>query len=87
LLLTCIQKGKKGKAKGKTAEKSEEDSFKVDVSDPRFAAMYDRPDFAIDRTDAKYPFYSYLLHIHVCYVLSCSCSKAPLQCLSYWLSV
>lgn len=51
--------GKKRKRSRKKAERERErelgpDGFKVDVSDPRFAAMYDEPAFAVDPTHPKF---------------------------------
>jgi hypothetical protein len=46
------RKSKKAEERDRVAELGPE-GFKVDVADPRFAAMYDEPSFAVDPTHPK----------------------------------
>ncbi|EKV04575.1 Pre-rRNA processing protein Esf1, putative [Penicillium digitatum] len=49
------QARKKGKGKkGKKVEPAQADDFEVNVSDPRFARLYDTHDFAIDPTNPRF---------------------------------
>ncbi|KAJ5179869.1 hypothetical protein N7492_003079 [Penicillium capsulatum] len=45
---------KKGKGKGKGKETTVTDDFNVDVSDPRFARLYESHEFAIDPTNPRF---------------------------------
>lgn len=45
---------KKGKGKGKNKEPVPTDDFNVDVSDPRFARLYESHEFAIDPTNPRF---------------------------------
>lgn len=47
-------KRKKGKGKGKGKEPALADNFNVDVSDPRFARLYESHEFAIDPTNPRF---------------------------------
>ncbi|KAF2271350.1 uncharacterized protein EI97DRAFT_437939 [Westerdykella ornata] len=47
-------KKKKGKKKTKGEAAPVEDNFKVDTQDPRFAELYENPDFAIDPTHPRF---------------------------------
>ncbi|EKX54801.1 hypothetical protein GUITHDRAFT_99451 [Guillardia theta CCMP2712] len=50
------KKKKKGKKKGEKeeGEGEREDSFKLDLNDPRFASVYSDPKFALDPTDPQF---------------------------------
>ncbi|KAL8840712.1 MAG: hypothetical protein Q9170_001230 [Blastenia crenularia] len=57
----AIAKSKKRKTKGKDSEREkealklkEEDKFRVDVRDPRFEAVFERPEFAIDPSHPRF---------------------------------
>ncbi|KAL8698336.1 MAG: hypothetical protein Q9224_001891 [Gallowayella concinna] len=57
-----LAKSKKSKGRRKKMEEREKDAleakaqdgFRIDVQDPRFAAVYQRPDFAIDPSHSRY---------------------------------
>jgi|EP00505_MAST-04D_sp_SCG-Rhode-Island_P002899 hypothetical protein len=46
--------GKRRRVKKKNQKESVVDTFSVDTEDPRFAAIYSEPSFAIDPTDSKF---------------------------------
>ncbi|EDO33365.1 predicted protein [Nematostella vectensis] len=47
-------KKKKRRARGKTDDADDKDTFKVDVEDPRFAALYSSHHYAIDPSDQQF---------------------------------
>ena len=66
-------KDKKKKKDKKEKEEKREQTFNVDMNDPRFGAIFNNKEFAIDRSNPEYPILLFCFHLFFIFFCSSSC--------------